>query len=209
MISPPISVTTVSTLPARTSQIYIYRSRFRSTMLSPTAEQLFVWLPTYQVIVCRKCQHAIRPSRIVRHLRRSNHQIRPSHARHIQETVLTWDRCAEDPQQLVLPISVQRPIEGLAVYTDGLLCTVTTDCGYGCRSKERFRKHWRQEHNWTTASRGRVPQQDIYIIHQSNKEARERVMCQRFFTATAGSHYIHIRNPPATSSQKRHPPPST
>jgi len=99
-------------------------------MSPPTANQLFVRLPEYQVIVCRKCQYAIRPSRIVDHLARSNHQVSPSRAREVQATVLTWDGYVEDPQQLVLPTSVPRPIEGLAVYTDGLLCTVAPDCGY-------------------------------------------------------------------------------
>ena len=108
-------------------------------MSALTADKLFIRLPEYQVIVCRKCQHAVRPTGIVEHLRRSNHKISAPHARLVQEAVLTWDGWVEDPQQLRFPTYVQQPIEGLAIHTDGLLCTVNLDCGYVCRSERSIR----------------------------------------------------------------------
>lgn len=165
-------------------------------MSGPTADQLFIRLPEYQVIVCRKCQYAVRPTGIVEHLRRSHHQIPASHARHVQETVFTWDGWVPDPQQLVFPTHVQRPIEGLATYTDGLLCTVNENCGYISRSERSMRQHWRNEHGWcVSGQRGRVRQQDVPITQESIELAMQRVTCQRFFTWGDASHYIHVRQP--------------
>jgi hypothetical protein len=177
-------------------------------MSLPTADQLFTPLQEYLVILCRKCQHAIRPSGIVEHLRHSSHKIPASHARQVEETVKAWGGCVEDPQFLELPKSVRRPIEGLAVHTDGLLCTITTDCGYVCRSRESLRRHWREGHGWSTAARGRIPQQDIPIIPQSTEEAMQRVVCQRFFIAGAGSHYMYVDSCPVPSCQRSPPHPS-
>ncbi|KAJ5882686.1 uncharacterized protein N7473_011120 [Penicillium subrubescens] len=143
---------------------------------------------------------------IVKHLRRSIHLIQLSHARNVQETVLTWGRYVEDPQ-LVLPTSVQRPIEGLAVYTDGLLCTVTTDCGYVCRTRESIRKHWRYEHGWSVGVGGRVPERELPTVQQALQEAMGRVVCQRFFNVAAGSHYIHVRQPPSPYTPEEPPTP--
>lgn len=69
-------------------------------MSPPTAVQWVLRLPDFGVIVCRKCQYAVRPTSIVKHLRRTNHKIAAWCTREIQETVSTWDGCVADPQCL-------------------------------------------------------------------------------------------------------------
>lgn len=147
-------------------------------MSLPTADQLFLRLPKYRVIVCRQCQYAVRPNGIAKHLAHSNHRISASDARRVEEAVQGWDDIEADIQQLQLPQSVRQHIKGLAVYTDGLLCTVAPDCEYVCRSKESIRKHWRTVHNWSPHPHGGgVRQADLEIAKESVGLAMERVAC--------------------------------
>lgn len=147
-------------------------------MAPPSAEQLFLRLPKYRVVICRQCQYAVRPNGIIKHLAHSNHRISASDAHRVEEAVQAWEDVEIDVQQLQLPRVVPRRIKGLAVYTDGLLCTVTPDCEYVCRSKESIRKHWRTAHNWSPHPYGGgVRQADLEIAKESIGLAMERVTC--------------------------------
>lgn len=155
-------------------------------MTPPTPDQLFSQLPDYGVIICRRCQHAIQPTKIASHLRHTNHRIPITQAQEIQYTISTWQGFAQEPQELIFPHSVEQPIPGLALYTDGLLCTVVEDCDYVCRSHESIRKHIKSEHHWQMNPRGRVPQHEIPIVREIRAECIRRVTCQRFFISRKG-----------------------
>ena len=173
-------------------------------MAAPTADELFVRIPEYSVMVCRQCQYAVRPTQVVFHLTHSPHRIPGPHARQIQAVVDAWDPVERDPSQLVFPVVISRPIEGLAVYRDGILCTQTPDCGYVCRSREGIRKHWRTQHSWSPyRQRGRHRAHETEDAQTAIQNAMQRVTCQRFFPTRVGSHYIRVTHPP--SPQQPHP----
>ncbi|KAJ5742231.1 hypothetical protein N7533_011640 [Penicillium manginii] len=165
-------------------------------MAPPTTEQLFLQLPEYRVIVGRKCQHAIQPTKIVTHLRHPNHRIPTLDAQYIQYTVSTWQGFVQEPQGLIFPHSVIYPIPGLAVYTDGLSCTVLENCDYVCRSIDSIRKHIKVEHNLGLNPHGRPPQCELPILHELQAECMQRVTYQRLFLSRKGSYYIYVRQPP-------------
>jgi hypothetical protein len=178
-------------------------------MAPPTATELFLQLPEYSVIVCRQCQYAVRPTQVVFHLTHSPHRTTAVYARQVQAAIEEWDGVEVDINHLTFPARVDQPIDGLTMYTDGILCTRVPGCGYVCRSKESLRKHWRTEHGWSPYG---LQQGDQQSHHHNNtaqaaiQDASQAVCCQRFFTTKFGSHYMHVRRP--GSSYEPVPPPA-
>jgi hypothetical protein len=147
------------------------------------------------VPVCRPTN----PGSVVFHLTRSPHRTTTVYARQIQTAIAEWDGVEVDINHLTFPVRVDRPIEGLTMYTDGILCTRVPGCGYVCRSKESLRKHWRMEHSWSPygLQQGDQLSQSHHnnIVQAAIQNASQAVSRQRFFTSRFGSHYIHIRRP--------------
>src|ERR1700716_1393544 len=99
----------------------------------PTADQLFVRATQFPVIICRQCQYAVRPKQIIYHLTHGQHQISIVRARQIAQTIEEWDGVEENPDELWYPTGIDQPIEGLQIYSDGLLCK-RGRCSYICRN---------------------------------------------------------------------------
>lgn len=165
-------------------------------MPQPTADELFTQLTRYSVIVCQRCQHAVYPTQVIAHLTSTRHRLGVGHARQIQAVVQQWDGISQDILERSFPTQVQKPIIGLQVYTDGILCTHVDRCGYVCRSKESIRKHWRTKHNWTPFHhKGHQSPDESQAAQDAIQGAMKAVSCQRFFVHGAASHYIYIRQP--------------
>lgn len=159
-----------------------------------SADDYFRYNPQYHVAICRKCGYAVKPGDIVGHLskRKGDHCIPESVAQRVKEIVVDeWDEVHEQPS--IFPTHVERPVEGLTIYTDGIQCSF---CAYVCRSTESIRKHWRIEHQFSPYEHSRKPRpSEVASGHEKRDQAMRRVVCQRIFPRGFGSHYIHVRQP--------------
>lgn len=159
-------------------------------------DRLFTRPHDVPIIVCKKCQHAVRPKEIIRHLQGTHHRVPLATARQTSEAVRQWDG-VRACDQWTAPTVVTESITGLPIYTDGILCNRVSGCGFVARSIKTIRNHWHAEHQWTSQNVRRNRQQAHAHAHAQREitQATMAVSCQRAFTHGAGSHYIHVRRP--------------
>jgi hypothetical protein len=161
----------------------------------PTADQLFIRATQFPVIICRRCEYAIRPKQVIAHLTSTQHRIPITIARQVAQTIDEWDNIHRNPDELQYPMWINQPIDGLQIYHDGILCKRGV-CGYICRSIKNMKKHWRTNHNWSAYTHAGRPQlSDIEASEQAIQGAMLQVTCQRLFAHSHGSHYMHVRQP--------------
>ncbi|KAJ5602289.1 hypothetical protein N7510_011823 [Penicillium lagena] len=157
------------------------------------------------VAICRRCEYAVRPREIIRHLTKPKgaHVIPHSVAEEVlTQIVNTWPNVRDEPTNL--PQSVGKLIPGLTIYNDGILCTF---CGYVCRTMESIRKHWRTQHGFSPYDHSRKPRpSEVPAGQDARDQAMRRVVCQRVFYRRLGSHYIHVRQPGPNYEPARPPP---
>src|SRR4051812_26812823 len=119
------------------------------------ATQFFHQPSTDLVLVCKKCEHVVRPREVLRHLQSPNHRLPMRIAREIADVVQTSDRAHEcDAWQP--PTVVNTPIANLPVFSDGILCEKDLFCQFIARTANTIRQHWRDQHGWVapTSTRG-------------------------------------------------------
>lgn len=160
----------------------------------PTASDLFFTSPQLQVVICRKCEHAVRRDEVATHLTSTHHRVPRPVAHHIEVTVQQWDHIEDPPNVQSWPAAVEQPIPGLPVHHDGLLCLRCES--YICRSQEVMRKHWQTDHQWAPhRHRGRPKQSDMPQVQSELSRASQPVSYQRVFKSRAGSHFIRVWQP--------------
>ena len=159
------------------------------------ADQLFTQPREVPVIVCKKCQHAVRPKEVIRHLQSTHHRLTRPTARQVFDAIQQWDG-VQACDQWTVPARVSEPIPGLPRHTDGILCTRDPACGFVARSSATIRTHWRVEHRWSALQgHGNSRYEDRTAAEQDFQRATTTVSCQRAFTHGVGSHYIHVERP--------------
>ncbi|KAM5377528.1 hypothetical protein ACJZ2D_004897 [Fusarium nematophilum] len=97
--------------------------------------------PEYRVLVCQKCQYALQPQAINRHLKEI-HKIFRS-ARHPYAAYAAIFDLAK-PEDVIKAEVVEFPVPFLPVF-DGLQC-LCQGCSYLCASTKRMQKHWLSVH---------------------------------------------------------------
>ena len=112
-----------------------------STITTETYGDTLIYLPDFQVLVCRKCQFAIQPSAISNHLKR--HQIYRENRKRLLDTISQLQ--LHDPQDVPLPDSGSPAIPTLPVY-NGYTCLLDS-CGYNCASLKRMQSHVSATHS--------------------------------------------------------------
>src|SRR6516162_8059378 len=126
----------------------------------------FLYLdPTFQALICTRCQYALVPGTIAAHLR-SAHKEEVT-AAEVRSCVRFWQARPIQPakaiQQLELPIDTP-PIPNLALYHDGILCRLCTKRPFICSGKTTscMQKHLKTVHAWTGGyKRGRPPKASL------------------------------------------------
>jgi len=158
--------------------------------------QHFEHLAEYSIAICTECRHGVLPSHIQSHLQRA-HKIQQKQAEDIAERVRSWPGLIEYASEFHEPSRVVPPISQLPVYPDGLSCQLdNTRCGKVLRSVEAMKKHWRQVHSWSVASKGGRPSQLAQReIQLRIGEGCRRVHCQRLFIQGLGSQYFEVQPP--------------
>lgn len=150
--------------------------------------ELFHYNSTYQVWICKKCQSAVTPNRLVSHLARK-HTHHPS-ARTSAQRAAIYDEVMKvhpwnpDEEPFQIPPPDARPIHGLPVYT-GYRCPEET-CTYVARQTGSVRTHRHITHGPSGRRRGRQRETDPV------NPTLQPVKCQRFFTSCAHSGYFEV-----------------
>ena len=111
------------------------------------ASQLFHQPSTDPVLVCKRCNFAVRPREVFRHLQSSNHRFSKPRARQIAEAIQTSDYAQECDEWQPPPV-VNNPIPNLPVFSDGISCEMGQFCQFIARTENTMRQHWRDQHNW-------------------------------------------------------------
>ncbi|KAJ5743532.1 hypothetical protein N7533_010634 [Penicillium manginii] len=158
------------------------------------AHELFCVNAEFRVLICQKCQCAVRRGQIKAHLSSTVHRIPISWVQYIDRVIQQWDHIDDHPEVDSWPRQIDQPIPELPVYQDGLLCQ---QCEvYTCRQIRTMKAHWIEAHQYRVQqSRGRpTPRQEKAIQAAINANSRA-VACQRIFSQGPGSHYIHIVQP--------------
>ena len=108
-------------------------------------DQLFTRPREVPIIICKKCQIAVRPREVIQHLHRTHHRIPLATARQASEAIQRWES-VQACDQWIVPTIVTESIPGLPIYTDGILCKRLSECGFVARSIRTMRNHWHSEH---------------------------------------------------------------
>jgi len=151
-------------------------------------DQLFTRPLEKPIIICKKCQLAVRPKEVIQHLNGTHHRVPLAAARQISEAIQRWDG-VQACDQWTVPTAVAESIPGLPIYTDGILCNRVSGCGFVSRSIKTMRNHWHADHQWVSQNVRRNRQQAQREIIQATRV----ISCQRAFIQGPGSHYIYVR----------------
>jgi superfamily II DNA helicase RecQ len=171
----------------------------QSRSMTHNAEQFFIVLREYGLIVCKACKYAVWPKEVERHLSGGHHRVQKKQRDQIIAEVGLWQGLVMNGEQLELPDYLPAPVPELALH-DGLLCTVEPDICQGVfRSKKRLQIHLQQQHGgWTATglSHGRpLTKHEKQEADQRFEKAHAKIHCQRFFGSRHGSHFIRIVHP--------------
>lgn len=169
-----------------------------------SAHELFVPLPSWQVLVCRGCRHAVWPAEVVAHLGGEHHHLKASTGRGIGEELDGWHGIAATKSGFEVPQSLPEAIPELALFRDGLQCCVDAPrCGYVSRGLRTMKNHWRTAHQWPPqVRRGRPPATPPAA---SPPAGCRPVSCQRFFVSGPHSQYFAV--PPGDEGALSSAPP--
>ncbi|KAH7177128.1 hypothetical protein EDB81DRAFT_635170 [Dactylonectria macrodidyma] len=118
-------------------------------------QKLLRYHPEYRILVCQKCQYALQPQAINRHLKES-HEIYRSARRPYAAYAASFDLAR--PEDVIKAEVVEFPVPFLPFF-EGLRC-LGQACTYLCVSTKRMQKHWLSAHqrhgyadvDWQSAS---------------------------------------------------------
>ncbi len=103
---------------------------------------------------------------------------------------------AQSPSDFEVPSCVQRAIEGMPVYNDGVKCELDAgDCVYASRRFTVTEEHWRKNHQFSVGQkRGGSGTERKEDIERQVAKACRKVRCQRFFRRAPHSQYFAIQS---------------
>lgn len=178
-----------------------------TTPNSPNASEFFSINTEFNVVICRQCEHRVRKDNIFTHLTSTNHRVTRTVARYIANCVQQWEHIEDQPNISGWPTQIDKPIPGLTIYNDGLLCLKCSV--YVCRNSKGIKNHWSDAHQWSPSTHeGRPKPSEIAGIQAEIDANRMHISCQRIFKHGAGSHFIHIRQS-TTNPEPAIPPADT
>lgn len=151
---------------------------------------LFFTNADFQVVICKKCESAIRLSQIVAHLIGTHHGVRRAWAQDIQHAVAQWDHIQDPTPVSDWPHQIDSTIPGIPIHA-GLVCTQCRQ--YTCRELSTMKIHWRDTRQFR-AYKGTSqpsPAQQEQVAETIARNC-EKVLCQRLFTRGPGSHFIQV-----------------
>ena len=169
-----------------------YPDKNRSPLMAHEAvTQLFEYVPEYNLVVCRTCQHAVWPNHAKSHLQSPRHGMKPRDAQSLADEIQGWPDVIATPDQLR---RIRQTVPQLPVYADGLRCRRAADCPYVSRSWGSLRGHWRKAHQYSRAEgrRGGSGKQKMERVASGAAASARPVSCQRFFVNGPCSQYFEV-----------------
>jgi hypothetical protein len=156
------------------------------TNIPSLTQELFTPLSTLPILICYKCQSAVRISQVIAHLISSSHSLSARTASQIQEYLPTFT-----------PNSIPNcplPFPHLPLYHDGIQCQFTPTCHYVCRTTKVMKEHWRTSHQWLAQAISTASTQQLL------ENCTHSVSCQRLYRRGPTSHYFAVLNPVRSES---------
>jgi hypothetical protein len=174
--------------------------------------ELFVHLPEYRVVVCKKCKCAIVGGEVKSHLQGKKHREVPRHLQgrksmglskgekqHIQQIVDDISQIPnlvqreEELHDFQFPPPSTKAIPALKLYKDGMKCK---SCSHISRQRQKIQEHCRTKHDWCNdRKRGREDPEKRQIRKEHKGEDLpwiEKVYCQRFFRTRLASRFFEV-----------------
>ena len=169
------------------------------------ATDYFLHIPEYKVAICRSCCYAVWFDRIPNHLKEIHSGLTTKERLSIVEDLGNWLPLALFGEDIALPQVIEKPIEGLRIFSDGKQCRLDPDkCDFSCRSMKFLKKHWRDDHDWRVVgtrggSRTKAAQE---ALAQRLANAWKSVNCQRFFATGQNAGYVVVSTQQPEESQE-------
>lgn len=157
--------------------------------------QFFQPIPSLQIIICRYCKYGVYPKEVTTHLR-VKHAMKPQECIQVAEAVQHWDHIIQEPQDVQIPRTLQNPLPGIKLHTDGMQCRQDPEhCQYITTHIKTMRKHWQQVHGWTQHGHsGFVSSQEREQGMASFQQSFRMVAWQKVFPTRKNSHLVHIQS---------------
>lgn len=111
--------------------------------------QLLHYLPTYRVLICLRCNYAIQPGAVARHLKEIHHLHHLSRRPFVD---YASGFKLSQPSDVVLPDGTQFPVPLLPVQ-NGLACSFA-GCAHLCVTAKRMKQHWMSVHHISSSDLG-------------------------------------------------------
>jgi hypothetical protein len=161
----------------------------------------FIYLPEFQIIVCKECKYAVLPIYIDTHFTTKPHNLSKKEWQEIAEEVEKIDRLIDDEETLrqskfTFPPAMSQPIAALEkAKKNGLQCTA---CQYVCCTLQGMWIHQWEDHQWKSKQKGGWPKKKASDRNQQVLW-RADVQCQRFFIQGHKSGYFEVWKAETTS----------
>ena len=167
-------------------------------------EDIFTPLPVYRIIVCKKCQWAVVPDHVRKHLAAHHSTLSKSERQTIIAAVESCSWLARTAADVVYPSPEDAPVEGLPIFYNSIRCTRRDEsnrqCQYACQTGRGIRKHCEEQHGWTnTQKRGGDARRKLK--HAPNRTWECNRPCQLFFKVPGWIRYFEI-NPDSTDTEQ-------
>lgn len=151
--------------------------------------------PAYRIVVCRQCSVGVWPHAVASHFRSEAHEFTLPQVRRLLQDLsnLQLDLC--QPSELRIPVPPVVSLSDLPIYLDGQRCVLDpAKCGYVCRNEKVLRKHWRDEHGWSSCKvlGGSGAAKREAIAERLQSSVRRPVPCQRLFASSYGSQFFEV-----------------
>lgn len=130
-----LAVADVSDVPSALTQTAIPRRSIPTNVVAAMQvnSEFFERLSGHSLTICKKCRYAVWPDQIS-HMKGLQHWATHRQANSKVEQVRSWSGLIENPNELQVPVHVERAFSQLPLREDGLLCRLDpAHCHYVCR----------------------------------------------------------------------------
>jgi hypothetical protein len=99
-----------------------------------------------QIIICRQCQHGVRPAEVERHVKQK-HQLKHLEAIQVTQAVQQWEDITQDSQAIQIPWVIDRPLPILPCHVGGFACQRDPACHFIASTMASIQVHWQRVHH--------------------------------------------------------------
>lgn len=157
-------------------------------------DQFFTFNPTYQILICKNHEYAIRTNQISAHLDNYHQDILPSSRKEL--AVYIKSSYTDD---IRYPTEKIPPIAYLSIKKDYLKCLYligdnNKPCGYITSSLKNIKRHLKDNHNWTNPKkRGRARRIDN--SDRASSLWQNGIFCQQFYLIGSDHRLFEVASP--------------